>query len=143
MNRVYVRQISPEELDIFLAWSVENVDKSEFDPAVPLFPSSTTWCAYDKDGPLAYQTLQQPIMLESLAPRPGATRQQVSSALKELTQNAITQAHCRGSGEVYFLSTDEETSGFAAHHIFEELPFKIYRVKLKDLEGKNENNPTG
>jgi len=116
---------------------VENSDKSKFDPAVPLFPSSTTWCAYDKDGPLAYQTLQNPIMLESLAPRPGATPQQIALALKELTQNAITFAHLRGAGEVYFLGTDENTDIFASNKIFEELPYKIFRVKLANLEGKN------
>ena len=138
-KRIYVRPIDPEEVEQFFDWAQENSDKSEFDPAVPLFRSSSTWCAYDEDGPVAFQTLQQPIMLESLAPRPGASEIQIASALKELTQNAITHAHCRGAGEVYFLGSDDSTSAFAANKIFEELPFKCYRVKLADLEGKNDS----
>ena len=142
-NRVYVRPINPEEADIFLSWSIENADKSQFDPAVPFFKSSTTWCAYDSDGPLAYQTLQQPIMLESLAPRPGASKLQIAAALKELTQNAVTQASCRGSGEIYFLGTEADTDAFAASHIFEELPYRIFRCKIAELEGKNANYSEG
>ena len=118
---------------MYFLWAEENADKNEFDPAVALFPSSTTWCAYDKDGPLAYQTLQQPIMLESLAPRPGLTPVQVASCLKELTQNAVTFAHSRGSGEIYFLASDDSTAEFAANHIFEKVDMSVYRVKLADL----------
>ena len=137
MNRVYVRPIRPDEAQIFFDWSVENADKSQFDPVVALFPSSSTWCAYDSTGPLAYQTLQQPIMLESVAPRPGLTPVQMASCLKELTQNAVTQASVRGVGEILFLGSDEDTNLFASSHIFEEVNMKVYRVKIADLEGEN------
>jgi hypothetical protein len=130
---VFVRSVKPDEGKIFLDWVREN-PVNEFDPDVALFPSSITWCAYDKDGPLAYQTVQRPLMLESLAPRPGATKQQVASALKELTQNAVTQAGLSGAGEIYFLGSDSATSEFATNHIFEEVKMKVYRVKIKDLE---------
>ncbi len=139
-KRVYVRPIRPEESKTFLAWAIENQDKSEFDPAVPLYPSSTTWCAYDEDGPLVYQTLQKPVMLESVAPRPGADPKQIAEALKELAQNCITQAHASGAGEIFFLGTDAETDDFAAKHLFEPLPYRVFRVKLRHLEGTNENN---
>jgi hypothetical protein len=140
-NRVYVRPALPEEVQTYFGWAIENEDKNEFDPAVALFSSSTTWCAYDKDGPLAYQTLQQPIMLESLALRPGLSSAQTACCLRELTQNAITLAHVRGSGEIYFLASDTDTAEFASNHIFEEVPMKIYRTKLADLEGKNVDHP--
>jgi hypothetical protein len=131
-NRVYVRPIHPQESEMFLGWALEN-SKGNFDPETPRFPSSRTWCAYDKDGPLVFQTVQQPLMLESLAIRPGASKEQVASAMKELTQNAITQAHLGGSGEIYFLSSDKDTDEFASNKIFEELPYRVLRVKLKDL----------
>jgi hypothetical protein len=143
MNRVYVRPIQPDEATTFFSWAVENADKSEFDPAVALFPSSSTWCAYDKTGPLAYQTLQQPIMLESLAPRPGLSPVQISLCLKELTKNAITQGSIKGAGEIYFLGMDEDTNQFAENHIFEEVNMKIFRLKLADLEGKDADNHEG
>lgn len=143
MNRVYVRPIEPEESQQFFDWAKENEDKSQFDPAVPLFKSSTTWCAYDKTGPLAYQTFQRPLMLESLAPRPGLSPIQTSFLLKELTQMAISQAHCGGAGELYFLGTDADTDAFATNKIFEELPFRVYRVRLADLEGKDADHNAG
>lgn len=132
MKRVYVRGIRPDEADTFYGWAKENT-VNEFDEQVPLFPSSTTWCAYDHDGPLAYQTLQQPLFLESLAPRPGASKIEIALALKELTQNAITLAHSRGCGEVYFLGSDEDTDKLAVNQIFERVNLPLFRVKLKDL----------
>ena len=141
MKRVYVRPIAPDEAPQFLDWARENDDKGKFDPQVPFFKSSSTWCAYDSDGPLAFQTLQSPIMLESLAPRPGTSPAQIASVLKELTQNAVTQAHSRGSGEIYFLGTDDLTNDFASNKIFEPLPWKVFRVKLAELEGKNADSP--
>lgn len=134
MNKrhVFVRQILPEESDMFIGWARENA-KGNFDPQVALFPTSRTWCAYDKDGPLVYQTVQQPLMLESLAPRPGATREQIAVAMKELTQNAITQAHLGGSGEIYFVGSDAGTDALATNQIFEEVPGKMYRLKIKEL----------
>lgn len=134
MNRrhIYVRPAWENEAQMFFEWAKEN-EHGEFDPEVPRYKSSTTWCAYDKDGPLVFQTLQRPIMLESLAPRPGATKEQVAVAMKELTQNAITQAHLGGAGEIYFLGSEEGTNALATNQIFEKLPFKVYRVRIKDL----------
>ena len=130
---IFVRAVRAEEGKIFLDWVREN-PTNEFDPEVALFPSSSTWCAFDRDGPLAYQTLQRPFMMESLAMRPGASDLQTASALRELTQNAVTMAIGNGVGEIYFLGSSEDTSKFATNHIFEEVPMKIFRVKMKDLQ---------
>lgn len=132
MNRIYVRPAQPHEGQLVFDWGMEN-SKGNFDPEVARFGSSITWCAYDKDGPLVFQTIQRPLMLESLAPRPRATKQQIASAMKELTQNAVSQAHVMQAGEIYFLGSDKDTDEFATNHIFEELPYKVFRVKLKDL----------
>lgn len=124
---------------MFLDWSLENPNNG-FDPEVPKYPSTVTWCAYDKDGPLAFLPIQQPLMLESLAVRPGATKLQIASALKELTQATVTQAHIKGAGEIYYLGTDDDTDVLATNQIFEQLPYKVFRVRIKNLEGSNENN---
>jgi hypothetical protein len=139
MNKIFVRPGRPEEANTFAQWSLAN-PVNGFDPAVAAYPSSVTWCAYDDEGPLAYQTQQHPVFLESLAMRPGATKLQTASALRELTQNAITNAHIRGAGEIYYLSSDPGTDEFASNHIFEEVPFKVFRVKIADLEDPNARN---
>lgn len=138
-KQIYVRPILPEESQMYFDWATES-KINEFDSSVCLFPSSTTWAAFDESGPVAFQTLQAPIMLESLAPRPGLSPAQTAQALKELTQHAITLAYSRGAGEIYFLGTDADTDVFATSHIFQELPHKIFRAKLADLEGKNADN---
>jgi hypothetical protein len=74
-------------------------------------------------------------MLETLAFRPGATHRQKTIAIRELTHNAIAQASLKGAGEVYFIATDPGTNDLAESEMFEELPWKLYRTKLKDLEG--------
>jgi len=131
-RNVFVRSIRQDEAQMYFQWATES-SINEFDPDVALSDTSTTWCAYDRDGPLAYQTLQQPIFLESLAPRPGITKEQAALALKELTQNAITQAHLRGIKEIYFLGSDKDTDEFASNHIFERVNMPLFRLKVKDL----------
>jgi hypothetical protein len=137
-KHVFVRPLDninhPKDGQMFLDWAAEN-PVNEFDPEVAKFKSSYTWCAYDKDGPLAYQTIQRPLMLESLAHRPGATKQQTAIALRELTQNAITQSQLLGAGEIYYLGSDTPTNDMATSQVFEELPYKVYRLKIKELEG--------
>ena len=131
-NRIYVRPAQAHEGQLVFDWGMENTN-GNFDPEVARFKSSITWCAYDKDGPLVFQTIQRPLMLESLAPRPGATKQQIALAMKELTHNAICQAHIMDAGEVYYLGSDEDTDKFSTNRIFEELPYKVFRVKIADL----------
>ncbi len=134
MNKrhIYVRPALENEGQMFFDWSREN-EHGDFDPEVPMFKSSTTWCAYDKDGPLVFQTIQRPLMLESLAPRPGATKEQIALSMKELTQNCVTQAHILGAGEIYYLGSQDETDALATNQIFEKLPHSIFRVKIKEL----------
>ena len=92
MKPIFVRPAQSEEAQQYFDWALEN-PVNEFDPEVAKFPSSVTWTAYDQDGPVAFQTIQRPLVLESLAPRPGLSKLQTAQVLKEFTQNAVTQAH--------------------------------------------------
>jgi DNA-binding transcriptional regulator GbsR (MarR family) len=80
--------------------------------------------------------MQCPLMMESLASRPGASKSEIAVALKELTQQIVTQAHQRGAGEIYFLGTDVDTDVMACNQIFERVDYPVYRVRLKDLENQ-------
>jgi len=135
-NHLYVRPARAEEADQFKEWSLAN-PKGNFDPAVAAYPSTITWCVYDEYGPIAYMPMQCPLMMESLAPRPGLSDIEKARAMKELTQQFVTQGHIQGAGEIYYLSSDPDTDKFATNQIFEELPYKIYRVRVRDLENGN------
>lgn len=133
-GHIFVRPAKAEDTQKFIDWSLENPNNG-FDPEVAKFPTTITFAAYDKTGVLAYQPVQQVFMLEALATRPGEDKRKIAACMKEFTQAIVTQAHLKGMGEVYFLGTDAGTDAMAANHTFEELPYKIYRMKLKDLEG--------
>jgi hypothetical protein len=132
---VFVRPVRPEDTKKFVDWSLETPN-NEFDPEVAKYPSTIVLCAYDKDGALAYQPVQQAFIMDSFASRPGASKLQVATAMKEIFQGLVTQAHIKGVGEIYYLGTEPGTNHMAANQeVFEELPWKIYRAKLKNLEG--------
>lgn len=133
-KHVYVRPARPEDRDLFIKWTAENRSRNAADPAVIGYPTTFILCAYDHDGPLAYMPVQQPMMLESLAPRPGLDEVDTAMALRELVKAIVTQAHLKGSGEIYFISDEETIQKFARNQIFEQLPVNIYRLKLSDLE---------
>jgi hypothetical protein len=69
--------------------------------------------------------------MESVASRPGAEKIDIAMALKEFTQNCVTQAHITGAGEILFLGSEQGTNEMAANHLFEEAPYKVYRLKVK------------
>lgn len=134
MSLVFVRPAKPGDETKFLDWSIENPDNG-FDPQVVKTPSTMVLCAYDKTGVLAYQPVQQVFMMDSYAGRPGNTKLQTANALKELFQETVTQAHIKGINEIYYLGTEEGTDRMTTKHVFEELPYKIFRIKVSDLEG--------
>lgn len=137
-NHIFVRPVRPEDRELFVKWSCETKNNL-FDPDVIRYPTTFVFCAFDGDGPIAYCPVQSPLMMEALAVRPGAPPEKVALALKELTQAVVTQAHVKGSGEVYFLCRDEETISLAKRQAFEELPWRAFRIKLSDLEKPKPN----
>jgi len=130
---LFVRPAQAEDSEQFLEWS-RNTPNNGFDPEVARYPSTITWCVYDRFGPLAYMPMQCPLVMDSLASRPGASKSEIAAALKELTQQFVTQAHIRGAGEILFLGTEEGTDRMATNQLFEELPYKVYRLRVKDLQ---------
>ena len=135
MKPVFIRPMRAEETKQYLEWARANRERSEFDPAVGGFPSTLIPCVYDFDGPLGYMPVQHPYMLDAFAPRPGLSKLRSSQVLKEIVQWAVTTAHENGVGEILFFATDEDTVKFAERQqIFHEVPYKVYRVKVAELE---------
>lgn len=132
-NHIFVRRVRPEDADTFVKWSAET-PQNLWDPDALKYPSSFAVCAFDQNGPLVYAPTQTPFMMESLAIRPGANPIQVAHALEEITEFLVSLADIRGVGEIYFLCKDEATIEFAKRHCFKELPYRVFRVKLLDLE---------
>lgn len=135
-DAIFVRPARPADAPAFTKWSLNTKDNL-FDPDVAMYPTTVVWTAFNKKGPVAFMPVQRPLMLESLAINPQAGRLDVATALKELAQNAVTQAHAQGAGEIYFVCKDESTIEFAKRLAYKEMPYRIFRIKLKDLEAGN------
>jgi len=135
-NHVYVRPFRPGDAEAFWQWSVENFAKNNFDPGILLYPTTSIMVMFDKSGVLGYMPVQKPLMLESFAPRPGLDELGQASAMKAMTQQVVTQAYAYGAGEIYFLTKDDETAEFAKRQAYEEMEnYRVFRIKLRDLEG--------
>lgn len=133
-NHIYVRPVRPEDRELFVQWTWNNVGRNGADPEVISYPTTFVLCAYDGDGPLVFMPIQQPLFLDAIAIRPGADTLKVAAALRDLFKAAVTQAHLKGSGEIYFISDEESIQKFAGQQAFEKLPVSVYRAKLSDLE---------
>lgn len=131
MKHIFVRPAEAKDVENVVEWSKLN---PEWDPEVGRYKTTYTLCAFDETGPIMYMPIQRPQMMDAAAIRPGASTLQIANAFRELTQAAVTQMFLQGSGEVYFLGTDEGTNALAESQLFLRLPWSIYRLKAKDLE---------
>ena len=134
-KHVYVRPGTKEDVPLFSKW-LQETRGNLFDPAVFTYRGTSTWCAYNQSGPIVFMPAQRPFMMESLAINPDSSEIDVAVALREIFHAIVLQAHLAGEGEVYFGCSDEATIAFATKHEFEELPFRMFRVKLSDLASK-------
>lgn len=136
-NHIFVIPAPVADADVFIKWGRR---VAGFDPATAYYPSSVTYKASSRQRAVAYMTFQKPLMLETIISNPEASTRELAGALKALTQTAVTDAAREGRGEVYFLCADESTIEFAKHQLYEELPYKVYRIKLSDLHANPQQN---
>lgn len=127
----FIRPARKGEGAQFLEWSK---DVPGFDPEVAYQPGVPTVAAYNKQKVVAYMPIQQPFFMETIAFNPDSTNLEKAIAMAEFVKFLVSQCYIKGVPEVYFLGTDDMTDKFALDHVFEPLPYKLYRVKVSDLE---------
>ena len=126
-DQVWVRFADPEKEPV-REWAERN-NRNGFDPEVLTYPS-TKVLASQKNGTVQlYLQVQGTAMQESIAPNPasGASPEAILEAVKA----AMTLSHGAGFRELYFLASDENTAEGSKLLGFEELPYKVYRRRLK------------
>lgn len=132
---IYVRPARSSEAELFIKWAKK---QPEWDAFIGLHPGTFTLAAFNKDKIVAFLPVQQPFMYETFAPNPEATDLELATAMKEFTQFLVSQAHLKNVAELYFLGSDMDTNNLATNHLFEKLPFTVYRVRISDLEPPKE-----
>ena len=133
MLPVFTRPAKKEDQRKFCEWAL-STENNGLDPGVLTYPSTKIRVAFNRDGPLIFLPIHRPIHLESLAVRPGATNGERASAIRALFQDAINEAIQNGIGEIWYQASEDTLPEFAKKAGFEEVPYKIYRLKIADLE---------
>jgi hypothetical protein len=134
MKLTFVRPVRETDAPKFIEWSKEN---PAFDPKVALYPSTMNYAAFKKNKIVLYAPVQKPLFIEALAINPEASEMEIASAMCEITQEAVSKAYREGSGEIYFLGTNEDTIVYASK-CFEEVPYRLFRLRISNIEGQNE-----
>ena len=129
-----MRQARPDEAATFTKWAL-STPGNEIDSGVLTYKTTTARVAFDSDGPIVFQIIQRPLHMDSIAVRPGAAPHEVANALRALLQDTISTANAEGSGEVYFVGSEDTVPTIVQNQgLFEKMPYSLYRLKLKDLE---------
>lgn len=110
-------------------WIVQT-ENNGFDPQTLGYPTVQYLCSYSTDGPVAYLPTQKVTMLESIAIKPGLDLLTSAQAVRDMVKGAQLEASGHGIKEIYFLSNVPSTVEFAKNNGFEEMPYKVLRMKL-------------
>lgn len=130
-QQAFVRPARKGEGETFLEWSKL---VPGFDWEIAYQPGTFTLASFNKSKIISYTPVQQPFVIETVAHNPAATDLEVAQGMGEVVKFLVAQCYIKGVAEIYFLASDKDTAEFAANKIFEELPYKVFRVKVSDLE---------
>lgn len=132
---LFVRPARKDEGSKFLQWAIP---VPGFDPEIVYQPGVFTLAAYNKKHVVSFMPVQRPYMLETIAKNPEASGLESAAAFKEFIQFLVSQSHVNGVSEIYFLGTDETVNNIAESSVFESLPYKVFKLKISDLEPSQE-----
>jgi len=133
-NQIWVRPIeTAKDVELLTQWSNDN-KVNLFDSAVLGYPKTQVFVAH-KQEPLVMLPVQMTFTLESLAINPAATNLEIAESMRQLLKHIVYKAHELGIKEINFFTADEQTSAFAGKY-FEEIPHRLFRLKLDSLEAK-------
>lgn len=129
MKQVFVRLAEDKDASQFEEWVKAAQEINLFDPNVMTYPTTRTLVAHNGEN-LLYMPVQNVLMMESLAPKPGIAPIDEAVALREITKTVAFMASQQGIREQYFLCKDERVVKFGSAHGYEVLPFKVLRMKV-------------
>lgn len=129
MRQLKLRFATPEDAPQIIEWLNAN-PLNEYDSVICKYPSLHVIASYAPDGVICYLPTQKVLVLESLAVNPKASELEKAQALRDLTKAAELLANSEGIREVWFLDGAGGVGEMARSHGFEELPYKVFRLKL-------------
>jgi len=119
---------SKTEVATYQDWAMKTKDNL-YDPQVAGYPCTEVLVA-ENGQPLVFMPIQQVVMMDALAPKPGIEKREMALALKELVKMTAFVAHRAKLRELYFFSADEDVNAMAERYGFEKLENPMLRLKL-------------
>jgi len=138
MKRIWTRLLRSSDLEKFKQWAFGTKDNL-FDQEILTYPSTGCLVAHANGEPIVFMPIQYVPMLESLAINPNSSVKDVATSLWQLVAAVQLECQRKGMGEIYFLCKEESTIQFAQKNGFNEIPWKLFRMKLSDMERVQEN----
>ncbi len=130
VKQLKLRFARPEESGQVVEW-IRGNPENDFDPDILNYPTLQVFCAYSDEGVEAYIPSHNVKVLESTALKPGIEIGVAAQALRDFTKAAELMASTQNIRELYFLCRDDALIAMAKNHGYEEMPFKVLRMKLK------------
>lgn len=129
MKQLKLRVTTAEDAEQIVEWLKLN-PLNEFESVILKYPTLRVIASYAQDGVICYLPTQKVLVLESLAVNPEATELEKAQALRDLTKASELLASSEGIREIWFLDGAGGVGEMARSHGFEELPYRVYRLKL-------------
>lgn len=138
MPHVLVRRLDADEngnFGLMIDWLKQTLGFQRFDPDVLDYRGTFTLAAGISGDIVAFLPVQRPLMMESVAFKPGISEELKALAMTRLAEHAIESCIGKKAGEVYFLCQEPDTKKFAErHHFSQVLGMDLMRFKAKEWE---------
>lgn len=125
-----IRMVKETDIQQLLQWSKDNADKNGFDPATLLYPTTDIVAVENGNGPIVFLPVHNVGMLESIAPSPEASKEELSRAILKAVAHIAIRGRTRGVRELYFLASDPELASLAERAGFEKCDWPAYKLRL-------------
>jgi len=130
MTPIKIELVTADDIEILVKWLTESTDNL-LDRDVYFYPNVQVLKAVT-DHSIAFLPAQLTITLDSPAINPQASKLQIASSLRKLILHIRSQALDRGVREINFFTASDEMAEFAKAHGFEEIPHRLFRLKLQN-----------
>lgn len=143
----HIRRLNPLDTEEVADCIRSLTGKAGFDPSILSYPNTVILVAEDgKDK--VYQPVQTCYFLETLGYHESISEHSLALAMKQFTSILMWEMAEKGIGEMYFLGSNDDTNAFALQNQFEEVNYKVFRLKRQrpqssvNSEGSNADSHT-
>jgi hypothetical protein len=145
MTKVFQgRTAEPKDANNYVEWLKAASDKNLFEADAYSDPTCNTLVVEADGEPVLMNSFRLVLVMEALAPKPGADSRDAARALRELYNNVRNIAQVTGIREVLFQCVDPDLERFILRKGFTRVSTPVFKMKIGgDTDPLNERRPEG